>query len=175
MIETACKTRFWSTYKEMCQHHRQAYAGGAVRLQKKVFRLLKSAGEVSHWQCIAGNAGVDLDTLDHDSALEALRHFPVSQKHTYMSGFPDQVTVSGDKATWQFLSSAGTNDRMTVVTDFDKRDYLRAAEHLNIRLSQGHPFGKCTIDIPPSACNVVCGLADDGPEPLWRYVIWSAK
>jgi len=112
----------------------------------------------------------------HQSIENLLSSIPISHKVTYAQGFPDQVTVNNiEKDDWQYLSSAGTTGRMTVVVDFEKRDYLRAAEHLNLKLATGTAFGLKSVDIPPSACNVVCGFADQGPESLWSYLFWAIK
>jgi hypothetical protein len=58
------------------------------------------------------------------------------------------------EAEHQTLSSGGTNERMTVMTDFAKRDCLRALENINISLSHNAECARKTLDIPPSACNV---------------------
>ncbi|MGJ8682227.1 hypothetical protein [Paraglaciecola sp.] len=143
--------------------------------QDRLSRLLKTLYNIPYWQPILNSSNIVSDNIDSTNSYQCLALLPVTTKSTYNKNFPDKITSSNNKSTWQFLSSAGTNDRMTVVTDFVKRDYLRAAEHLTIKLSQGQPFGRCTVDIPPSACNVVCGLADEGPEPLIHYLLWIIK
>jgi phenylacetate-coenzyme A ligase PaaK-like adenylate-forming protein len=59
---------------------------------------------------------------------------------------------------------------MTVMTDFAKRDSLRALENVNVSLSQSAKCAKKTLDISPSACNVTCGLTDQGPENVLSFL-----
>jgi len=135
----------------------------------KLKKVLQNASEnTEYWPTQIANKA-------HQAVFQLLNTIPVSQKITYARGFPDQMTVKNHSDDWQYLSSAGTTGRMTVVVDFEKRDYLRAAEHLNLKLATGSALGYKSVDIPPSACNVVCGFADQGPEPIFRYFWWALK
>ncbi len=64
-------------------------------------------------------------------------------------------------------------DRMTVVADFRKRDYGRSSELRTLHMALGTDVGVSTVEIPPNACNRVCGLLDTGPPSLPGY-FWQA-
>ena len=162
-LERFSSTRFWSIYREMDQLRHSSSSERHQRIQTKLLHLLSQAREqVPYWQQL------NISESNHHA-------IPLSNKATYTSTFPDGITSKQSSGDWQYLSSAGTTGRMTVVVNFVKRDYLRAAEHLNLKLATGSPVGVPAIDIPPSACNVVCGFADPGPEPLLSYLWWGIK
>jgi len=169
IVEKCSKTKFWSIYKEMLNDI-DSTAGQQTNNQDKLQSIIENAANnTNYWQNI-----LTIDNSIHPYQL--LKSIPVSHKKNYISGFPDQVTSDKTNGSdWQYLSSAGTTGRMTVVVDFNKRDHLRAAEHLNLKLATGSPLGKRSVDIPPSACNVVCGFADQGPESLFSFIFWAAK
>ena len=169
IFEKCSKTNFWSLYKEMHSATINDQGGGFPRTEKVVKVLENAANNTVYWQ--------NLIEINHDAPIrQLLSAIPVSQKVTYSQRFPDQVTAQNlDSSDWQYLSSAGTTGRMTVVVDFLKRDYLRAAEHLNLKLATGSALGLKSVDIPPSACNVVCGFADQGPESIGPFIWWAIK
>ena len=176
LLERSSSTRFWSLYRELETLQSADLAAKTDNQHDKLARLLRKAGEnTPHWQELFTGLGIAAADINRDNALSVLQRLPVSNKQTYSNGFPDRVTAQPNDSSWQYLSSAGTTGRMTVVTDFDKRDYLRAAEHLNLKLAICRPLGIPTADIPPSACNVVCGFADSGPEPLGKYLWWATR
>ncbi len=174
LVELCSSTNFWSLYKEMLRFQNSDDRQRSKFQHKKLATLIKTAGkDVEYWQEVFVEAGIDVNSIVPENAVQTLKKIPVTNKLVYCSGFPDKITVKGTQDNWQYLSSAGTTDRMTVVTDFNKRDHLRAAEHLNLNIAIGQPLGKPGIDVPPHACNIICGLADEGPEPLFQYIIWS--
>ncbi len=176
LLERSSSTRFWSLYRELESLHAADLQAKADNQHSKLAQLLRSAGESTpYWRELLTDLGVAPGSINSDNALSVLQRLPVTNKQTYSNGFPDRVTAQPNDSSWQYLSSAGTTGRMTVVTDFDKRDYLRAAEHLNLKLAICRPLGIPTADIPPSACNVVCGFADSGPEPLGQYLWWATR
>lgn len=168
LFEKCSKTNFWSLYKEMLNFlTRSTYTYTAEEL--KLENILNHAVDNTEFWPNKIKAKPGLTTY------QLLRIIPITQKSTYAQGFPDQVTVKNRTEDWQYLSSAGTTGRMTVVVDFVKRDYLRAAEHLNLKLATGSALGYKSVDIPPSACNVVCGFSDQGPEPIGGFFWWALK
>ncbi|MDU0355908.1 hypothetical protein RS130_20255 [Paraglaciecola aquimarina] len=175
LIELCSDSNFWRLYKGMLNQHIHPNLESADESPARLNNLFHSLFTIPYWQPILASSNIKPDIIDNKNAFQYLALLPITFKSTYNKNFPDRITSARHKSSWQFLSSAGTNDRMTVVTDFVKRDFLRASEHLTIKLSQGQPFGRRTVDIPPSACNVVCGLADDGPEPLFKYLFWLIK
>ena len=176
LLERSSSTRFWSLYQELETLQAADLQAKTDNQHGKLAHLLRTAGESTpHWRELFAGLGVAPADIDQHNALPLLQQLPVTNKQTYSNGFPDRVTAQPNDSSWQYLSSAGTTGRMTVVTDFDKRDYLRAAEHLNLKLAISRPLGIPTADIPPSACNVVCGFADSGPEPLAKCLWWATR
>lgn len=168
IFEKCSKTEFWSIYRKMFKSFSNT-ANPHLTEEDKLKKILHNASNnTEFWPS-------QIDKKAHQTVFQLLKTIPISQKNTYAQGFPDQVTVNKHTGDWQYLSSAGTTGRMTVVVDFEKRDYLRAAEHLNLKLATGSALGYKSVDIPPSACNVVCGFADQGPEPLFKFFYWALK
>lgn len=168
LAEKSSNTKFWSLYKESCALHKSSQKDVANCQRNKLFALVGHAKTKTEiWRELPEPRG--------DSIISTLSEIPISNKQYYASGFPDKVTAIGNKSDWQYLSSSGTTGRMTVVVDFNKRDYLRASEVLNIKLTNGTPNSSPSIDIPPSACNLVCGMKDSGPEPFLKFFLWSLK
>ncbi len=168
IFEKFSRTEFWSLYRKM----NKGFSDSSNSYHTEEFKLEKILQNASQntefWSS-------QINKEEGQSVYQLLKTIPISQKKTYAQGFPDQVTVTPPAGDWQYLSSAGTTGRMTVVVDFEKRDYLRAAEHLNLKLATGSALGYKSVDIPPSACNVVCGFADQGPEPLFNFFSWALK
>lgn len=165
-FEKCSKTQFWSIYKTMYYNLLNSNKDKVECKLKKI--LLNARNNTLFWSS-------QLPNDEGKTAFQLLKTIPVTQKKTYTQGFPDQITVKQHTGDWQYLSSAGTTGRMTVVVDFEKRDFLRAAEHLNLKLATGSALGYKSVDIPPSACNVVCGFADQGPESIVKFVMWALK
>jgi len=175
-MELCSKTKCWSLYNKMRIFQESDYSYRSKQQHSKLAKLLYFAGtHVEQWQTIFKEQQIIIEDISPETALSILKVLPLTQKKTYRVGFPDKVTAKTNKYDWQYLSSAGTNEKMSVVTDFSKRDYLRAAEYLNLFYATGHPIGQKGIDIPPSACNVVCGLADAEPEPILYFLYWKIK
>jgi phenylacetate-CoA ligase len=168
LFEKCSRTEFWSLYLTMLKgfsNKTNSHQAGELKLIKT---LKNASNNTEFWSN-------QIPRIEDQTVFQLLNTIPVSQKNTYAQGFPDQVTVKNNTDDWQYLSSAGTTGRMTVVVDFEKRDYLRAAEHLNLKLATGSALGYKSVDIPPSACNVVCGFADQGPEPIFKFFYWALK
>ena len=168
IFEKCSRTEFWSLYRKMLKE----FSNTTSYLHIEAFKLNKILHNASEntefWPSL-------INKKDNQTVFQLLKTIPISKKSTYAQGFPDQVTVRKHTGDWQYLSSAGTTGRMTVVVDFEKRDYLRAAEHLNLKLATGCALGYKSVDIPPSACNLVCGFTDQGPEPLVQFFSWALK
>ncbi len=175
LIELLSSSRCWSLYKEM-KNIQEIDPITHDEQSKKLVALLQVAGEsVEYWQHVFVENKIDINNITSETVHTSLSILPVTSKKTYSSGFPDKVTTNKNKNSWQYLSSSGTTERMIVVTDFEKRDHLRAAEYLNIHYATGSPVGKKGVDIPPNACNVVCGLSDAEPEPIFEFLWWKIK
>ena len=83
--------------------------------------------------------------------------------------FPGGLITAQASADWRCFSTAGTTDRLSVVGDFVRRDHRRSGELRSLRVALGRDVGVRTVEIPPRACNVVCGINEKGPPGFWGY------
>jgi phenylacetate-CoA ligase len=76
--------------------------------------------------------------------------------------FPEGVLTKEkfDKRSVQ-TTSGTTGDRLSVVTNFSKRETVRASTLYVLDLAINRSLGLALLDIPPNVCNTVCGL--EGP------------
>ena len=108
-----------------------------------------------------------------EDAVSLLQRLPPVTKAALRRHFPTGVVTGGPAEDWRYLSTAGTTDRMTVISDFPKRDQRAAASCARpCWISLGGDVERCpTVEIPPNACNVVCGLVDTGPQTFLGYLL----
>jgi phenylacetate-CoA ligase len=173
LAERLTRTRFWSYYAESLRYERWSGEEREALRSRRLNEVLNAAlGSALHRQRLeeAGLSARSISSEESRPFLEGLR--PVS-KADFRRHFPTGVTTSQDAADWRYLSTAGTTDRMTVIADFAKRDYCRSSELHALRLLLDEDVGVSTVEIPPNACNVVCGLVDGSPPTFGRYA-WHA-
>jgi len=174
LVEKHSQTRAWSLAKATLQQHGDGYGDQAIRKEKLV-ELFNVAAKVPYWQLLTSARKIDWQQVNAETAFDLLAKFPLSTKQTYARGFPEKLINRRHFDEHQWLSSAGTSERMTVITDFAKRDSLRALEQVNTVLSHQQQTARRTLDLPPSVCNITCGLENQGPEPLIDYIPWFVK
>ncbi|MGK0306703.1 MAG: cysteine desulfurase/selenocysteine lyase [Gammaproteobacteria bacterium] len=173
LVERYSQTRCWSIADARLTTHRNPNLN-QQQIREKLKTLLETTQSVNFWK--AHYHHVDFDAaLAKSSIHEILESLPITYKTQYIQNFPENVITTVREAEHQTLSSGGTNERMTVMTDFAKRDSLRALENVNVSLSQNAKCAKKTLDIPPSACNVTCGLTDQGPENVFSFLKYATK
>lgn len=175
LIEASTRTRFWTLYRRMLSLDASSRAALLGEQTICLAALLRAAGaQVPFWREQFATAGLNPHEVSPDTALASLARLRVTDKKAMSAGFPARVTAEGPRDDWRYTSSAGTTDRLTVVKDFDKRDRDRAAELRAFHIATGEGVGVSCVEIPPNACNVVCGLTDDGPQGvvpfLWRAI-----
>jgi len=174
LVEKHSQTRAWSLANATLQQHGDGYDDQANRKEKLV-ELFSVAAKVPYWQSLTSARKIDWQKVNAETVFDVLAKFPLSTKQTYARGFPEKLIYRRHFDEHQWLSSAGTSERMTVITDFAKRDSLRALEQVNTVLSHQQQTARRTLDIPPSVCNITCGLENQGPEPLVDYLPWFVK
>jgi phenylacetate-CoA ligase len=59
------------------------------------------------------------------------------------------------------------------VANFAKRDHNRSSELRALHIAMNADVGVRAVEIPPNACNVVCGEGPSGPAAFWTY-LWHA-
>jgi phenylacetate-CoA ligase len=157
--------------KTNCLHHcsqlRQLhFSGDRGQLDElrgeRLTRVLTRALETPLHRERLKSAGLDSSSVATKNPWDILKRLEPIEKGSYRRSYPDgAVTIDrGDRRTlWS--TSGTTGDRLTVVLDFAKRDASRGASFFGMQLALGRRFRFPIVDIPPNACNAVCGL--DGP------------
>lgn len=161
LLERFSATSCWSDAQQTLRNHFSGYTESQNR-QEKLQAIFKQAQLLPFWKARLQN-------------YTSLQDVPVTYKQDYITGFPTHVVLPHRQTEHQTLASGGTSERMTVVTDFAKRDRLRALENVNVALSHQAFWARKTLDIPPSACNVTCGLMDKGPESIFAFIKWATE
>lgn len=177
LAECVTRTRFWSAARQMNAFDRTSLEQRRhVQSRRLAEALVGAAHAVPHWRAQLAALGLAPGDISASTAIDVLRRFPFLTKATVKSGFPHALTAEGDADDWRVQYSSGTTDRVTVVHDFPRRDSMRAAEIRSLALACEWQPGVRTLEIPPDACNVVCGMADTGPsDPVaFAWAAWRA-
>ena len=145
LVERYSHTQCWSIAQARLNTHRQPHLH-EQQTREKLKSLLQTTKSVSFWK--EHYLHVDLDSvLEKSSTQEILESLPITYKTQYIKNFPENVITTVREAEHQTLSSGGTNERMLVITDFVKRDSLRALENVNVSLSHNSECAKKTLDV----------------------------
>jgi phenylacetate-CoA ligase len=173
IAERLSRTRFWTYYKDSLRFEHWAADRRQPLRDGRMAEVWNAALDTSlHRQRLA-DAGLSAHRVRPDDVGDLLPRLPPVGKPAFRRLFPHGVTRRGRETDWRYSSTAGTTDRMTVITDFCKRDHSRSSELRALRLALGTEVGVNTVEIPPNACNIVCGLIDTGPPSLFGY-LWQA-
>jgi phenylacetate-CoA ligase len=173
LAEWVTRTRFWTYYQESLGFDRW---GASRRERLRAGRLAEvwnaARGTALHAHRL-DEAGLTAEPASPESAFELLRQLPPVGKTAFRRHFPAGVTSGKQTADWRYQSTAGTTDRMTVIADFRKRDHVRSSELRVLHLALGAEVAVATVEIPPNACNVVCGVTDDDSPTVLGY-LWRS-
>jgi len=108
--------------------------------------------------------------------FEDFRKFPPTTKRDLTMNFPDRITSARKEfEPWRYASTSGTIERLTVIQDFRKRDFVRAAQLLALNAASGYQAGMKYMEIPPDICTNVCGASGTIDPPVWRYFLDNLK
>ena len=103
-------------------------------------------------------------------SFEDFRRLPPTTKGDISGNFPDRITNAHmDSSTWKYTSTSGTIQRLAVVQDFKKRDYVRTTQLLAISLATGYRLGMKYMEIPPDICANVCGVSNTKEPNIFSY------
>jgi len=145
----------------------------AKRLELQRARLalvLSEASKVPYWQIQLPATFDSSRHIDEDNCLAILGRLPITTKQTIRRNFAQLVDPTINPTELRYNASSGTTDRVTIVTDFRKRDFLRASELRSLHQTTGIALAGRTVEIPPDSCNILCGITDPAPEPLGQYL-----
>ncbi len=153
--------QFWKLYRQMLKFDQATPDEQHALHSESLLAILQhAAAEVPFWQDQFKDMGINPLTLTSEQSHEALARLPITSKNTYKDGYPQRVTSQTDRKGWRFLSSSGTVDRLTIITDLPKRDYLAASLiRVNKAVTNGDA-GIKNVEIPPQCCNVLCQLPE---------------
>jgi phenylacetate-coenzyme A ligase PaaK-like adenylate-forming protein len=173
--EWVTRTRFLSMYWESIRFERQD-DGRRNRLRDQRLAIILNAARRSalHRQRLE-QTGLDNHPVNSDAARAFLDRLPPVAKHDLRRHFPAGLVTEPASEDWRYFSTAGTTDRMSVVSDFVRRDHRRSGELRSLRVALGRDVGVRTVEIPPQACNVVCGIEEKGPPGFWSYLWHSVR
>jgi phenylacetate-CoA ligase len=169
--EWLTRTRFWCYYKESLRFERWEAPRRAALQARRLGVVWNAALATELHRQRLQEAGLPGAPVGLEDAVDLLQRLPPVTKAALRRHFPTGVVTGGPAEDWRYLSTAGTTDRMTVISDFPKRDQRRSSELRALRISLGGDVGIPTVEIPPNACNVVCGLVDTGPQTFLGYLL----
>ena len=107
----------------------------------------------------------DAGGLDRFSKL-----LPVG-KQEIRSRFPEGVLTKDTQDGRTYRSTSGTSgERLTVVTNFSKREASRASALHVLDVATRRSLGASITDIPPNVCNSVCGLEGPPETSVLRHI-----
>jgi phenylacetate-CoA ligase len=163
-MEWVSPARFWSLYRRSIRLERQGEDKRSVERDRRLNQLFTAARHSALYQPHLALNGVP------GGPSQLLSRVPVVTKADIRRHYPDGILTSPSGPDWQYLSTSGTTDRLTVVSDFAKRDQRRACELRVLKTTLEKDLAVRSVEIPPNACNVVCGLGDLAPTGLVPFL-----
>jgi phenylacetate-CoA ligase len=107
-------------------------------------------------------------------SLDDFRALPPTTKADIAANFPDGLLSSlVEHGPWRYVATSGTIERVTIIQDFQKRDYSRAATLLSMNMATAYRPGMRYMEIPPDVCANVCGVGDTAEPRIWRFAMRS--
>ncbi len=175
-LEFQTRSKFWSTYRRAIALNRGPELLRRQSRDVRLASLLNTAQKTPYFRERLIKAGLDETLLQPVDAMRFLSSLAPIGKSQLRSRFPDGVVVPDSDDNLSYFSTSGTTSaRLTIVSDFAKRDANRAAGLENFEVASGQPFGVSSVEIPPNACNTVCGLGKSKPESLSGYLWYSMR
>jgi hypothetical protein len=161
-IQTMGQTRSLSIFREIRSHAFQSPVSRHRYRTTLLSELFKRAEETTFLgERFEGVRVAEGDTPG-DDVFGLLRMLQPIGKGELARRFPEGVLTKDrfDKRSIQNTSGT-TGDRLSVVTNFSKRETVRASTMYMLDLATNRSLGLSLVDIPPNVCNTVCGL--EGP------------
>lgn len=144
--------------------------------------LLNRATETAFFRDRLDQAGVTFGS--HTQAelprnacgLDCFSKLPPVGKQEIRSRFPEGVLTRDTQDSRTYRSTSGTSgERLTVVTNFPKREAGRASALHVLEVATGRSLGASITDIPPNVCNSVCGLEGPPETSVLRHIRGGLK
>lgn len=163
-------SKFWRLYKSFTDRGAAFYVSNQV---DDLNKLLVHARDNTDFYKERFDS-LNLPETDVDESLFQL--IPPLRKQDILQNFPDRITSKHKLySPWRYASTSGTLERMTVIHDFRKRDYIRASQLYAMHVATGYQPGNKYLEIPPDICTNVCGASDSVEPSLLSYIFLEMK
>lgn len=168
-VSLLTKSDFWRIYHRFRKNPSLLYDPPPGELWEKLRGVIRhSYDHVPFYRERMDTLGLTPETL---TSLEDFRKFPPTTKSDISANFPDRITSTHKKfEPWRYVSTSGTTGRLTVIHDFQKRDFGRAALLLALHAATGYRPGMKYLDIPPDICANVCGVSGTVEKRFFPFV-----
>ena len=114
-------------------------------------------------------------TPDALTSIDAFRKLSPTTKADVAAHFPDGLlSTRVEHGPWRYVATSGTIERVTIIQDFQKRDYSRAATLLSLNMATRYRPGMKYMEIPPDVCANVCGVGSSEEPRIWQFAMKSA-
>lgn len=172
-IQATGNTRVLSIFREI---RNQAFLSPKSRIHYRtqlLSELFKNAKETSFLEERLEANPISENETKIEGEFGLLRRLQPIGKSEIARRFPEGVVTKDRHDKRSIQSTSGTTgDRLSVVTNFPKRENVRASTLYMLDLATKRSLGLALVDIPPNVCNTVCGL--EGP-PVTRWVDLVSK
>ena len=177
-LQALGKTSFLDQAKSL-RRESNSKGASARRLQrgKRLSALLNRAMETVFLRHRLEQAGVAFGTsargeaTGEDQALEFFSKLTPIGKQEIRSRFPEGVLTKDTQDGRTYRSTSGTSgERLTVVTNFSRREAGRASALHVLEVATRRSLGASITDIPPNVCNSVCGLEGPPETSVLRHI-----
>ncbi len=172
-LTTFSSSQFWPLYRRFGSRRGDGIFSDSNTLASVQQLLRHAAAEVPFYRERFQTCGLHPNDL---TGLDQLLDIPPITKADIAANFPDRITAENKCfSPWRYASTSGTLERLTVIHDFRKRDYIRASQLFALRCAANYEPGLRYLEIPPNICTNVCGVSDTVEPRLMSYVFSSIK
>lgn len=169
LCQAAGSTRFWEIFRDL---RRNAFLPHDLRMpyRKKILaELLRRGRETEFLNDRFQECGITEIDYQQGDVFAILRRLHPIHKTDIAIRFPRGVLTNDPSDNRRIKASSGTTgERLSVVTNFSKRDFSRASMMYLMDLATTQAYGIALVDIPPNGCNSICGLEGRVAQGWWE-------
>lgn len=136
---------------------------GAHQLKRLAKLLSHAERNVPIWCRVIRDVNGGPQKITESSVLSTLRFISVSHREIYVKNFPDQVTSYNTEPALNAQLQSKPN-RLPIVVDRSKTDYLNVAESLNTLYTFSKPISEEILDILPQVNSQGSPVPDINPK-----------
>ena len=145
-VSVFTQSDFWKIYRDLSKDGKIFQAGSTEMLGKIKALVAHSYKHVPFYRERMDSLGIAPENVN---TFVDLQKIPPTTKSDIVANFPDRCT--GDPkvfSPWRYVSTSGTIERMTVIQDFRKRDFVRATQLLSLKIAADYAPGMRYMEIP---------------------------